>query len=438
MKASIKKASVFTKAALAAAAAGAVALVPAAAAQAASVNVPCTGPGGGTGGLIAAINTVSAAGGGSVNLASSCVYNLSAADNLNPSGNNGLPIITKTISINGSNTVINANQPMTNKFRILEVDAPGSLSLNGLTLTGGWAPVGGALLNNEGTLSLTNVVVKNNTANMGGGGIASGVLNPQHTKPAGTLTINNSKVNANTAMSNMGGGGGGILNRAGTMTINSSQVNNNVSGGGGGGIANGTGGLSGGGALNLSNSCVCGNTSNGGPDAGAGGIANGGTAQITNTSVNTNKAPGAAGGGILNHGSMTITNGQVNWNKAVTDMSSHVGFGGGIANVDTNGLTGGTSPSGVLQLKGTQVEGNQASGFGGGIVEAGLDSMGNPSAPGSALMLSSATVTGNAAGIDGGAIWATAGSPVTATSSTINSNTPDNCVPLGSVPGCVG
>src|SRR6266566_7103946 len=68
----------------------AAALVASSAAGAAtSVNVPCSAAGAG---LVAAVNTVNAAGGGSINLDSGCTYSLTTANN--PAvGGNGLPVV---------------------------------------------------------------------------------------------------------------------------------------------------------------------------------------------------------------------------------------------------------------------------------------------------------------------------------------------------------
>src|SRR5437667_7199108 len=65
----------------------------------ASANVPC---GAGAVGLIAAINTANGSGGGTINLAAGCTYQLSGVDNGNPmTGDNGLPVVTSRITING-------------------------------------------------------------------------------------------------------------------------------------------------------------------------------------------------------------------------------------------------------------------------------------------------------------------------------------------------
>src|ERR1019366_4584343 len=231
-------------------------------------NFALSGCSGGPAGLIAAINTANASGGAMINLAAGCTYALTAANNTNPMlGDNGLPVITSRIIVNGFRTTIAGNDT---SFRILMVTGSGNLTLQGLTVTGGHTGgLGGGIFNLEGTLTLDRSEVTGNGSEgammSAGGGIASGTLG---TGPLGTTTLNFSQVNGNTTS----GSGGGILNHAGTLTLNASQVNGNSAAVGGGGIASGTGGMGGNGSSNLpvSFSQVNGNTSNGGPLAGAG------------------------------------------------------------------------------------------------------------------------------------------------------------------------
>ena len=287
-------------------------------------NVPCSGAGGGASGLVAAINAANSSGGGTIGLVQGCTYTLSAANNTGtitmPGNPNpvtitwgiGLPVIKSKITIDGSGGD-NQQQGQSDSsgatiagngkdFAIFEVDGPGgNLTLKDLTITKGFSAfAGGALLNAEGSVTLNQSRVIGNVGAFGGGGIASGVIDPNHLGPIGTLTLNSSQVDGNTALR---GGGGGVLNHAGTLILNHSQVNNNTSGGGGGGIASGpgNGGAAGSSTLIVNLSQVSHNVSNGGAMAGAGGIANGGVATITHSQVDDNSAPGAPGGGILNH-----------------------------------------------------------------------------------------------------------------------------------------
>jgi hypothetical protein len=392
------------------------------------VTVPCS-----SGALINAIDSANSSGGATINLAAKCTYALTTANNSDPMlGANGLPVITSRITLNGFRTTIAGNG---SNFRILFVAGSGNLTLQGLTITGGKTPgPGGGIFNLEGRLTLNHSTVTGNASAGGmmsaGGGIASGTLG---TGPAGTTTLNFSQVNGNTTG---GGGGGGILNHGGTLILNFSQVNGNTSAGGGGGIASGTGGMGGNSSsfLTVKFSQVNGNTSNGGPMAGAGGIANGGTATITASQVNGNIAPGAFGGGILNHAMMTINASEVNNNATPTDSSGDQGGGGGIANLNITLLTG-VADSGVLTVTLSQVRGNTATGIGGGILEDGVNPDDSLGAPGGPLTLKLSQVTGNTAA-EGGGIFASSGSPVTLKITAVIKNTPNNCSPLGSIPGC--
>ena len=329
------------------------------------VTVPCKTPA-----LIAAISTANSSGGARINLAPGCTYHLTAANNTDPMlGATGLPVITSRITLNGFHTTIAGNN---SSFRIFLVTAPGNLTLNRLTITGGnVAAPGGGIFNVEGTLTLNHSTVTGNASGgmmAAGGGIASGTFG---TGPIGTTTLNFSQVNGNTA--------------------------------------------------------------NGGPMAGAGGIANGGTAAIKGSVVAGNTAPGAAGGGILNHGVMTITLSKVTGNTAPADSAGDQGIGGGIANINLGPVAPGAVNGGILAITTSQIRGNTASGQGGGIFEATITP--NGPAPGGPLTLTLSQVTGNTAG-QGGGIFAVPGSPITLKLTLIARNTPDNCAPPGSVTGC--
>src|SRR5262245_1237033 len=180
-------------------------------------DVPC----GGQASLVAAVNAVNSAGGGTLNLAPGCTYTLTTADN----GANGLPIVTTKVAVNGNGATIDGSHTV----RDLEVDGPGgNLSLRSITVTGGLANdgsgdpndlapnVGGGIFNNGGTLALNRSDVSGNSSGLAGGGIATGTFGGT----AGVLTVNNSRVTHNSTV----GVGGGIVNNQGTVTINSSTV----------------------------------------------------------------------------------------------------------------------------------------------------------------------------------------------------------------------
>jgi len=407
--------------------------------------VPCSGPGGGAAGLIAAINAANTGGGGTIALAAGCTYRLTAANNAGALGPNGLPVITSAITIKSAGATIarRSSQP----FRILEVDGPGgNLTLHNLTITGGDTPgPGGAMFNFAGRLVLNATVVTGNASEgaemSAGGGIASGTM---QNGPAGTLVLNASQVTGNTTS----GDAGGILNHAGTAVLNSSQVTFNTSGNGAG-IASGpgNGGDPHGSSLTLNASTVAHNsaTEGGGSPAGAG-IANGGLAVIRSSLITDNAAPGGVGAGILNHGTMTIAGSRITGNTAPNDAQGNPGAGGGIGNLPSPGVPG----TGVLTVRNSVISGNSASGFGGGLVNAphakttvvGSTVSGNSAATGGGLasqgrlIMKGSLVTRNTASAAGGI--AELSGTVVLRATTVTRNAPDNCEPAGTIPGCTG
>jgi predicted outer membrane repeat protein len=453
-------------------------------------TVPCTGQSA----LVNAIKGANNAGGGTLNLTPGCVYSLTAPI----SGENGLPVIVTPISLNGNGATVNG----TGQVRDLEVDAPGSLSAQNLTLTGGAATdFGGGIANLDGTVVLNHVSVTKNTAVVGGGGIASATM------ASGTarLTLNNSSVTNNTqslSATDMGVGGAGILNILGTAVLNSSTVSGNTAQGFvGGGIANGdyinfSGSSS---FLTLNNSAVNDNTA---PNAGGGGVQNLlGTVTANGSTVNGNTS--LNGGGISSgngaggatpppcSSQVNLNRSQVNGNTATATPGPGVPpiAGGGIANgcamtlnstqVDGNraSVTSGAGivNHGTMTLNKSQVDGNTAAGSGaiasgGGIVNADIGPLTNAPVSG-ILTINNSEVNDNTAGGDGGGIangfvvgkMSLPGGSVTMNHSevmgntaakgggifnnggtvvlamtTVSANHPDNCEPMGAVAGCTG
>jgi hypothetical protein len=460
-----------------------------------SINVPCAGQDA----LVAAINTANSGGGGTIDLARRCEYDLTGVDN---SGENGLPVITTSIKVNGRDATIDG----TGSVRVFEVDGPGgSLSANELTITGGSADIGGGIANFGGTVWLDKTRVTGNAAGLAGGGIASASVTPAlgPSSTVATLTLRHSSVNGNQQTegpsenpSVMGGlGGGGILNLDGSATLDHTWVNGNTAqGAAGGGIANGDYvGLGGQSVLAVSHSAV---NDNSAPNAGGGGIQNLlGSATVRHSEVNDNTSlngggissgnqgsptgtaelrvshsevdgntatagPGGGGppiaaGGIANGSDAVISHSQVEHNNAPN------GIGAGIVNhgmmeishsevnrnlASASGIIG--SGGGILNAQGppgttpaaltidhSQVNHNSATGDGGGIAN-GLPLPGPMALAGGDLTLRHSQVTGNNAA-HGGGIFNNGGT-VTLSDTYVTGNVVDNCEPTNSIVGCTG
>jgi hypothetical protein len=199
------------------------------------------------------------------------------------------------------------------------------------------------------------------------------------------------------------------------------------------------------------------------------GIDNRGTLTLTGSTVRDNR--GFDGGGIDNSGSLTV--------RASTVTQNTASFGaGGIASIrrpelSTPALTlqdstvsdnygehgaGGISSGGdvPMTLSNTRVTGNTSRTGAGGILAGGTTTLNASTVSGNTtefsgggifvnffadsgtLTLNRSTVIGNTAGQSGGGIANFFSAPVALRNATVTNNTPDNCNPAGSVPGCAG
>jgi len=155
-------------------------------------------------------------------------YTLTAVDN----DMNGLPVITSTLAITGygAETTIIERDPSVPPFRLLAVDATGTLTLKRLTLRGGGAPfparfiaLGGGI-HNSGTLTLSHCILTNNhVTGLGGAGIHN----------SGTLTLSHCILTNNNAAQAASEGGGLANAPGGLVTIAHTLFAQNGSGGGG-------------------------------------------------------------------------------------------------------------------------------------------------------------------------------------------------------------
>jgi predicted outer membrane repeat protein len=311
----------------------------------ATIPVPCS---------VAALNAaITAAPGNAILvLRSSCVYRLTA----------GLPIITRNLTIAGSNDTItaftghytilrnNGANVALSQLRITNADNSllgaeagailnengGALSLTGVTVAGNTGPAGGGVLNNTGSsLTVASSTFADNRATELGGAIANG--------PGATTTVSGTTFLDNAALS--AGGGGAIASLGGTVTVQSpaSTFTGNTAHANGGAIvagatslnvtdatfshneADGLGGavFTSGFSATIAQSGFSGNFSD---DAG-GAIATSTRLSLNSDTLTTNQAEGFGGGMYVSGGATTLNTTKVFLNRAVT------GTGGGIARV---------------------------------------------------------------------------------------------------------
>jgi hypothetical protein len=293
-------------------------------------------------------------------------------------------VISDSMTITGpgaSSLTITANK----SSRLFLVSSGGSLTLDNVTLSNGLAQgtsaeaEGGAIYS-AGTLALTGVVLKSNTArgttnsNAYGGGLYVA---------GGAVTLKSDTLSNNHASGGTGGGGGsasffhgdhsggtggvgsggGLYVAGGTVTLtndtlSSNQASGGVGGKGGDGSGFGDGGAGGG----------------GGAGSGGGLLVAAGTVTLTNDTLSSNQASGGSGGvqgnkgpfsgtgsagngGTGSGGGVVVEGGAVTLNNATLSNNRAVGGNGG------NGPNNGGVSSGYGS-------GSGGTGFGGGLLVA--------------------------------------------------------------------
>ena len=171
-----------------------------------------------------------------------------------------------------------------------------------------------------------------------------------------------------------------------------------------GSVAGPGGGIQNAGTLWIRNVTFSGNTAGNG---GALSDSAGATATLDNATIAPEHSQRVGGGAIINFGTLTLNESSLSGNHAPIN-------GGGLN----------TQPGGISHISQSQIVNNVSGGLGGGI-----SNLGTTTISGSSIRFNR--------GSGGGGI-ATGNTNVTLRNSTVTSNTPGNCSPLGTIPGCVG
>jgi hypothetical protein len=201
---------------------------------------------------------------------------------------------SSTITISGGGPDIDEG------VRPFAITSDSNVSISGVTVANGVNVGNGGAIYNSGTLTLTNVVLTNNLAGVGGA-----IYNAS----TGNLTVSGT-----TVVSNEASQGGGIYN-LGTASISNSTIMANTatdweSTGGGGGVYNGSSGT-----ISFTSSYVTSNSTSG-TNANGGGIYNLGTCTMTGGSLDYNTTNGFGGGIYSGGGTATLVNGDIEYNSA--------------------------------------------------------------------------------------------------------------------------
>lgn len=228
-----------------------------------------------------------------ISLTPSSTFTLTEVNNTS-NGATGLPTIAtgENLTILGNSGIIERSTASgTPAFRLFDVTAGASLTLENVTLQGGVSFGPGGAIHSQGTLALRDATVQNNKIAGSlalGGGIFSG----------GSLTLENCSIRNNQALGYEGGFsgrggdafGGGLYIGGGTANLIGTTLSLNTARGGDGGIGE-DGWYDRGGDYNPP-----GNGGDGGNGFGGGLYAAAGSVELHNCTITQNAALGGAGG----------------------------------------------------------------------------------------------------------------------------------------------
>ena len=233
---------------------------------------------------------------------------------------NGPLTLNQNVTITGLGTtalVLDGNSASSSNTtgNILQVNAGVTASVSNLTMqnastnvAGLISQLGGAVYN-DGTLTLTGVLVQNSSSNSQSGG--AGIYNDQ----AGVLTLNQTTFANNVSGLGAGssGQGGAILNNGGKLTMTASTLSGNEASLLGGNL------FSNGGTVVIANSTITGSA---GTDAGGALGVTGGTVTMTDSTIAFNNAASNPGVQVSGGGTVTVTNSIVAANGSATSTGN--------------------------------------------------------------------------------------------------------------------
>ena len=261
---------------------------------------------------------------------------------------------TVTIDLGGHTLDRKLTQRGEGGGQVITVRSGATLNLSNGTLKGGWGGAGGALVNEGGTVTLTDVMITDNVADDRGGGICN--------RENGTLTMTDVTITNNHSNDQSGAkGGGGLFNEEGaTATLtNVTITGNEATVCGGGGICNF-------GTLTIDGGTISGNTAS---TYGAG-IWQEGTLNVQGTNIISDnwKPNGLRSNLYLKNGTVINITGSLADSKVFVDMETlgtftsgysdyNEGHPAGFFTADKQSVTGMRLVGGEAQLNNAIPEG---------------------------------------------------------------------------------
>jgi len=239
--------------------------------------------------------------------------------------------ITGSIILTSAELTISQNQTITGPgsgvltidggaaFRCLKITS-GIVSISGLKFINGLETTGGGIWN-QGTLTLSDIVITGNSVATDGAGIYN----------LSTIVATDLVLLGNTA----GGKGGGVFN-SGTLTITDGSITDNIADGQGGGLYNS-------GTATLDHVPITGNSSS---SAAGGGFYDQGTITLIDLTVSNNTADLTGSGGHVDIGTCTFTR------CTVSDHDEGVNVAGGSTMYVQNSTFSGNTDTAIFNPEG--------------------------------------------------------------------------------------
>jgi hypothetical protein len=243
-----------------------------------------------------------------------------------------LPFVTDLVTISGPGSellTIRRDSTALAPFGVLYLNSPGTISISGMTVSGGSGSGNGGGIHNNATLMLTDVTLRQNTANLGGGLYS-----------AAPVTLTDCTAVDNRASSR--GGGVFVLNSA--CTLVGCAVTDNHSAYGGGLAVNATTSAT----LSLTDSTISGNTA----------ATNGGGVYLSQAYLllHGSTLVGNSGGGAYFKnsalGGSTVFNSTIAGNTANTGGGVTIAGSSGILHINGSTITGNSGSGGILAYSG--------------------------------------------------------------------------------------
>ncbi len=222
---------------------------------------------------------------------------------------------------------------------VVAVNSGVTAKISGLTFENGHASFGGGGIDNQGSLTLTNCVVTNNTVTNSGPARGGGIITSGALTLVGT-TISNNTITSSGTSNGLDISGPAIYEAAGTLTITNSTISGNL--GVLGGTANGVHGQSDAaitiiGDATVRNTTISGNTAATGVNILSSGALNildlTGMTTVADSTLSDNHG-GKFGGAIYTQGALALLRTTITRNHADTSGGIYI-FGGTTTLTDT-------------------------------------------------------------------------------------------------------